>query len=429
MPTRRRFGLWSTTALVVGNIVGAGIFMLPRDLAPLGWTAVLGWLLTVAGALCLAWMFAQLFAQLPDAGGVHGFMRLGVGEQGAFLGSWGYLISVFAANATLAVSAVEYLTRFIPGGASHDLRLALALGALGTVLIANLVGRGRDVQVVSTIGKLIPLVVVIGVAVWLLARDGGAAIAATAPAPIGLAGLLPAVSLTLYAMLGIESAAVPADAVEDAQRVVPRATMVGTALAGVVGILATCGVILLLPGAASSDAPLADFAARALGGRAGDLVALGAIVSCVGCLNGYVFVGGELMASMTAQGMLPDLFGRRNARGAPTVPLLVGAALTTLLIVAAYTATSAFAFAALISSSTNIALYLLCLASAVVLLRNGRLRAVRGLRPAMLGGAVFALLAIYGAGNTALGWGVVLIAAGWPLYWIARRATARARVA
>jgi APA family basic amino acid/polyamine antiporter len=135
------------------------------------------------------------------------------------------------------------------------------------------------------------------------------------------------------------------------------------------------------------------------------------------------------MASMTAQGMLPDLFGRRNARGAPTVPLLVGAALTTLLIVAAYTATSAFAFAALISSSTNIALYLLCLASAVVLLRNGRLRAVRGLRPAMLGGAVFALLALYGAGNTALGWGVVLIAAGWPLYWIARRATARARVA
>ena len=87
MPTRRRFGLWSTTALVVGNIVGAGILMLPRDLAPLGWTAVLGWLLTVAGALCLAWMFAQLFAQLPDAGGVHGFMRLGVGEQGAFLGS------------------------------------------------------------------------------------------------------------------------------------------------------------------------------------------------------------------------------------------------------------------------------------------------------------------------------------------------------
>lgn len=86
MPHPRKLGPWTATALVVGNIIGAGIFMLPRELTPYGWTAVLGWILTVAGALCLAWMFAQLFTHLPTAGGVHGFMRLGVGPQAAFIG-------------------------------------------------------------------------------------------------------------------------------------------------------------------------------------------------------------------------------------------------------------------------------------------------------------------------------------------------------
>ena len=108
MPTApRRFGVWKATALVVGNIIGAGIFMLPRDLAPYGWTAVGAWGLAVAGALGCAWVFARLFARFPDAGGVHGILTLGVGPRAAFVGSWGYLVSVWAANATLAISGVE----------------------------------------------------------------------------------------------------------------------------------------------------------------------------------------------------------------------------------------------------------------------------------------------------------------------------------
>jgi basic amino acid/polyamine antiporter, APA family len=423
MASPRKFGVWKATALVVGNIIGAGIFMLPRDLAPAGWTAVAAWGLAVAGALSLAWVFAQLYAHLPEAGGVHGLMTLGVGPNAAFVGSWGYLVSVWAANATLAISGVEYLARLVPMPASVPwLRPAAALLALGLLVLANLRGRGGEVQVVSTLVKLLPLAAVIVVAAALLATRGPAVVTETAPPPFALPMLLPAMSLTLYAMLGIESAVVPGDLVADAARVVPRATMFGTALSGLVGILATCAVTLMLAGAAASEAPLADFVAGATHPIAGDLVALCAVVSCFGCLNGYLVVGTELTADMAAHGVLPARLGARNGVGVAPLPLWLGAAITTVLILSAYTAASAFRFAALVTTATNIVLYLLCLAATVRFLRDGRLPRAAALVGATVGGALFSAFALYGAGGTALAWGAALVAGGWPLYRLARRA-------
>jgi APA family basic amino acid/polyamine antiporter len=442
MPTApRRFGVWKATALVVGNIIGAGIFMLPRDLAPYGWTAVGAWGLAVAGALGCAWVFARLFARFPDAGGVHGILTLGVGPRAAFVGSWGYLVSVWAANATLAISGVEYLARVVPlPTAIPWLRPTVALGAVAVLLVANLRGRGGDVQLVSTAVKLLPLVAVLGLAALLLVRDGTAVLSTggvttsgsptgMAPSAFSLSALLAATSLTLYAMLGIESAAIPADLVEDAPRVVPRATMFGTALSGAIGLLVTCAVTLLLPGAAGSDAPLADFVAWQSVPSAGILVALCAIVSCFGCLNGYLLVGAELTAAMADDGELPAVLGRRNAVGVAPAPLWLGAAVTTLLILAAYTATSAFKFAALVTTATNLVLYLLALTTAARFLRDGRLPRTPGLVVACVGGAVFSALALVGAGGEALGWGAALVVAGIPLGLVARQRARSTRAA
>lgn len=418
----RRFGVWKATALVVGNIIGAGIFMLPRDLAPYGWTSVGAWILAVVGALGVAWVFARLFAAFPTAGGVHGILTLGVGPRAAFVGSWGYLVSVWAANATLAISGVEYLARVVPlPAATPWLRPSLAIGALGVLLVANLRGRGGDVQLISTLVKLLPLAAVLMLAALLLGREGAAAVTSNAPAPFAPAALLPAMSLTLYAMLGIESAAIPADLVEDAPRLVPRATMFGTALSGLVGLLVTCGVTLLLPGAAGSDAPLADFVTWQSVPTAGLVVALCAIVSCFGCLNGYLLVGAELTAAMADDGDLPSALGRRNDAGVAPLPLWLGAGVTTLLILAAYTAASAFRFAALVTTATNLVLYLLALATAARFLLDGRLPRRIGLVVACLGGTVFAILALVGAGAQALLWGAALVAAGIPLGVIARQ--------
>jgi APA family basic amino acid/polyamine antiporter len=125
-----KFGFWFATALVVGNVIGAGIFMLPASLAPFGWNAVAAWLATAAGALCLAWVFAELARELPDAGGSYGFVRLAFGDRPAFLAAWGYVVSMWAGNAAITVSGVSYLTRLVPVIAARP------VGAPATALMA-----------------------------------------------------------------------------------------------------------------------------------------------------------------------------------------------------------------------------------------------------------------------------------------------------
>jgi APA family basic amino acid/polyamine antiporter len=429
---RRKFGIWMATALVVGNIVGSAIFMLPASLAPFGWNAVSAWLVTVVGALCLAWVFAELSRNLPGAGGSFGFMRLALGEGAAFLGAWGYLVSVWAANAAITIGGVSYLTRLVPRlDASPAASPVVALAGIWLLTWVNLRGlrAAGGVQLVSTIVKLLPFVAVIGLAAWRLFVSRGALLPPMHAGSFTFAGASGAVGLTLYAMLGLESAAVPADAVDDPARIVPLATMVGTALSAVVSIIATCAVVLMLPEAtvAASKAPISDFIALSWGNVAGWFVALCAVVSCFGCLNGWLLIGGELPAAMADAGTLPRWFGVRNAAGAPAQSIVLGSIVTTLLTAMAYTKTGAGAynFAALLATASNLVMYLFCTLAVVYFMRRGPVPRSRGLVLSTAGALVFVAWAFYGSGWEALGWGAVLIGAGWPIYLVARRIAAR----
>jgi APA family basic amino acid/polyamine antiporter len=428
---RRKLGIWLATALVVGNIIGSAIFILPSSLAPFGWNVISAWLVTLVGALCLAWVFAELSRHLPDAGGSYGFMRLGLGERAAFLGAWGYLVSVWAGNAAITIGGVSYLTRLVPQLAAPSAAPMVALVGIWLLTWINLRGlrAAGGVQLVSSIVKLLPFVAVIGLAVWRLFASRGSLLPPVHAGSFTVAGASGAVGLTLYAMLGLESAAVPADAVENPERIVPIATMAGTGLSAIVSIIATCAVALMLPAAAvaASKAPISDFIADSWGSVAGWVVALCAVVSCFGCLNGWVLIAGELPASMAAAGTLPPWFGRRNAAGAPARSLLLGSVITTTLTMMSYTRAgiAAYNFAALLSTATTLVLYLFCAHAAVRFMRNGRVPFSRALMLCAAGSLVFVVWAFYSAGWESLGWGAVLIGAGWPLYVIARRVTAR----
>ena len=425
---RRKFGIWLTTALVVGNIVGSAIFVLPRSLAPFGWNIVSAWLVTVAGALCLAWLFAQMFKHLAGAGGSYGFMRLALGDSAAFLGAWGYIVSIWAANAAITIGGVEYLTRLVPRlAASPAAPPIVAVVAIWLLTWINLKGirAAGGVQLASTIVKLLPFIAVIGLVAWRLFSTGGSILPPVHADSFSFAGASAAVGFTMYAMLGFESAAVPADVVENPERNVPIATMVGTGLSAFVTVIATCAVALMLPLAtvSASAAPISDFIAVSWGSVAGWFVALCEVVSCFGCLNGWLFMSGELLASMTDAGALPRLFGQRNGAGAPAPSILIGSVVSTLLAMMAYTkvGAAAYNFAVLIATATNLVMYLLCALAAVQFMRTGRLPKSTALVVCAAGSLMFVTWAFYGSGQEALIWGAVLLAAGWPLYVIARR--------
>ncbi len=426
--TRRSLGLWMCTALVVGNMIGSGVFLLPASLAPYGGISIVGWLVSTAGAVCLALVFARLGSVLPLIGGPYAHAKEGFGEFGAAWIAWTYWIAIVVSNAALAVAAVSYATVFWPAlGAAPALGGMVALAAVWGLTLVSLAGvreAGR-VQLLTTALKLVPLVAI--ATLGYLAFDAGN----LRPFNPSGAGPLQAVSatvtLTLWAFTGLESGTVPADDVADAARTIPRATVIGTLLAAAVYILGTVAVMGILPRdvLGSSTAPFADAAGALWGGWGRGLVAAGAIVSCLGALNGWVLLSGQLPRAAALDGLLPPGLARLNGRGAPAVGLVVSSTIASVIIALNYTRglVGAFTFLILVSTLATLLPYAFSSLTAVRLaLRDGRAGRGRAVWRLAIAVAAFAysLWAIAGAGRDVVYWGFLLMLAGLPVYIVMR---------
>ena len=422
---KRAFGFWICLALVVGNMIGSGVFLLPAALAPFGWNAIFGWMLTISGALCLAFVFASLARAFPSAGGPYAFAREAFGEAPAFAVAWSYWISVWTANATIAVAAVSYSAHFLPELAARP--GLLAAGFVWTFTLVNCLSlRGAGgVQIVTTILKLLPLVAAAVLAFLILGRDGGAALAPFEPAQISLGAITATASLTLWAMVGFESATIPAGHVREPERTIPRATMAGTAIAGAVYLVACSAVALLLPAeqAARSNAPFADFIGLHWGAGPASLIALFATISALGALNGWVLIQGELPVALARDGLFPRWLAKSSAAGTPVRAHILSSLLVTLLLLANQSRSMGelFVFMALVSTLASLVAYLACSLAALRLRALGRMGGGAALGAAAAAGLLFSIWAIYGAGPEPIAWGAALFLSGLPVYLAMKR--------
>jgi len=403
-------------------MIGSGVFLLPASLAPYGWNAVGGWMLTIGGALVLAWVFARLARALPDAGGAVGFVHAAFGHVPAFLVSWVYLVSNLTALVTLAVAAISYLSSMVPGiGATAFLPAVLAVGVLWSIVLLNLRGirAAGGFQTVTTVVKIVPLVLVIVLAAGALA-GGNAEVVPFEAEAITVDALGGAAALTMFALLGFEAACFATERVRDPEVTVPRATLWGTALAGVLYLVVSSAIALMLPQAiaSTSPAPFATFIERFWSAGPASVIAVFAIVSCVGALNGWTLIQGELVRSMATQGLLPAWFGVTNARGVAGRALLVSAVACSLLALmnSSRTLKGLFEFLLLLATSASLWFYLACALAAVKL---------NVARPVAVLGVVFAIGTLWGAGIVPSGLSLVLMVAGLPLYWWARASRKR----
>jgi len=413
-----QLGLGAAVALVMGNMIGSGVFLLPASLAPFGWNAVGGWIITISGALVLAVVFARLVKALPEAGGAVGFVHAAFGHVPAFLVSWVYLVSNLTALVTLAVAAISYLSSMVPGiSARAFLPAVLAVGVLWTITGLNLRGirAAGGFQTVTTVVKIVPLLLVIVLAAGALA-GGDAEIAPFQASAISIDALGGAAALTMFALLGFEAACFATARVRNPEVNVPRATLWGTALTGLLYLVVSSAIALMLPQAlaSASPAPFATFIERFWSDGPAALVAVFAIVSCVGALNGWTLIQGELVRSMATQGLLPAWFGVTDGRGVARRALLVSAVACTVLALmnSSRGLKDLFEFLLLLTTSASLWFYLACALAAL------RLNVAR---PVAAFGVVFALGTLWGAGLVASGLSLVLMVAGLPLYWWARR--------
>jgi hypothetical protein len=244
----RELGFWSALALVIGSMVGSGVFLLPASLAAYRGLSLAGWLISAAGSVALALVFARLARHFPAHGGIYAYSRRGFGDTVGFLVAWGYWLSIVAALAALAVAGVGYLDPFVPDltrtPAAAGLAAVAVIWAAVGINVAG-VGLAGRVQIATTVLKLVPLVVVgLGGLAWF---DGAAlALPDTTTVPAG-AQIIAVVTLTLFAFQGLECATIPAGRVIDPARTIPRATVWGTVATAAVYIVCTVGVMSLVP--------------------------------------------------------------------------------------------------------------------------------------------------------------------------------------
>ena len=421
-PSERQLGLTMTTALVVGNVIGAGIFLLPTVLAPYGANAIDGWLITIAGALFLAATFAILARHIE--GGPFVYVEEAFGPEIAFLVMWAYLISIWTANAILPIAAVSNFSHIAPVLGHPIVAPFSAVLILWIFLAINAAGARTAgiVQVATTLLKALPLIAILLVAAIFLGR--GVPPAPQAPLPVSGGAIAGAAALALFSMLGIESATVSADKVKNPLRTIPIASILGPAIAGAIYVGVTWAVLYLLPAsqAATSPSPFADAAEPLVGPIAGSLIALFAGISALGALNGWLLCSGEIPLKLARDGAFPAWFAKTTGRGTPVRAQTVGCVVATLLVVTNYSKSLAgiFAFITLISVVSTLVLYTGCSAGALVLLARRRLKgALLALCAAI--GLIFSLWSYWGAGLEPTLWGAALMATGIPVWLAVRR--------
>ncbi|MFD0273661.1 amino acid permease [Kitasatospora sp. NPDC127111] len=432
-PKERSFGLPAATALVVGSIIGTGVFALPSALAPYGPIALVAFVLVTIGALALAVTFGRLAERSPGSGGPYVYAREAFGEFAGFLTAWSYWITAWAGNAAIAVAWVGYVEVFVNKGHHTWGSVAIALVGLWVPAAVNLAGvRSMGVfQVVTTALKFLPLAFM-ATAGLLFVKSGNLG-AFNASGTSALGAVSAAGAIALFSYIGLETASVAAGRVRDPRRNVPRATVYGTLACAVIYLLGTLAVFGTVPHArlVGSSAPFTDAVNNIAGGTwAGNLVAAAAIVSGLGALNGWTLICAEMPMAAARDGLFPAAFARTRGE-VPAVGIVSATLLASALTVISYTRfTQVFTEIVLLSVLTAVIPYLVSAAAQLLrLVRSGReepdrRRFARDVTVTVLALA-FSYWSIQGSGYQTVYYGLFTILLGIPVYIWLKRNTGR----
>lgn len=423
-------GIGRATSLVTGNIIGAGIFMLPASLAAYGNIGLLGLLVTTGGALCLAFVFARLAHDLPIIGGPYAYSRRAFGDFIGFQMAWMYWVGTWASVAAITIAFVNHLSVFWP--TLHDniaLTFIISLSTVWLFTFINLISIrfASTVQLITTILKILPLAAIIlfGLPkihwdyIFTYNYDGHSFWWALSSSS----------ALTLFSFIGLESATIPAEDVKDPQRTIPIATILGTLLAALI-YLGTMLVVfgLLSPEQmATSTTPFVDAGSHIFGASADPIVTTSIILCCLGTLTGWILIQGQMPVAMARDGLFPAFFDQHNKTGSPYLALIVSSVLVSLLLFLNYEAGLVEQFNTIVffTTFTVILTYLYSATAELYLLATqpsqmSRPKLIRAVIITLISFAYMMFIA-FGAGQKAAFLGMLFVFSGFPFYVLMKR--------
>jgi APA family basic amino acid/polyamine antiporter len=425
MEKQQKLGLWTSTSLVLGNMIGAGVFMMPSTLASFGGISIVGWIFSSIGAFFLAKIFAHLSKMMRGSdGGPYAYSKTVLGDFAGFLVAWGYLISVWCTNAAITVSFVSALSTFIPVLASSP-ALAVFTG-LATIWILTwvnslgILATGK-LQLVTTILKVIPLVMVGLVGLFFIRWDYFLPFNTSGTS--SFEAITATTTLTFFAFLGIECATIPSGSVANPEKTIARATLLGTLIATAVYILSTVSVMGMIPASQLQHTvtPFSDAATMIWGSAAKYWVSGGVAIAAFGALNGYILIQGQLPYAIAKDKLFPAVFSKTNKRGVPALGVAISSIIVSLFMCMNYTSglVEKFKFLILLTTLTVLIPYLFSTAAYIILrLKDSTLSKSIKYSAILLASLAFLFFMwmIYGSGQEIVYWGFLLCMSSIPVY-------------
>jgi amino acid transporter len=375
---------WDLLALVLNTIVGAGIFGLPsRVYALAGSYSLLAYLVCAIPVILIILCFADVGSRFRETGGPYLYARTAFGAFAGFEVGWLMWLARVTAFAALCNLFVGYLSYFVPVAADGLGRWLVIVTVVSLLTALNIAGVRATTRVNNffTLGKLLPLVVFVGVGLFFIDPRRYQFVT-----PPSYHGFSQAALLLVFAFTGFEMAIIAAGETRDPQRDVPFALLAGIAIVVILYISIQLVCIGTFPELAASERPLADAAFRFMGAPGATMISLGALLSLGGTMNATVFAMPRLLYAMAEQGQLPRALLSTHARfQTPHIAIAMSAA-----IVLGLTLFSTFISALTISTIIRIIVYITSCAALPVLRRSAAVPAAAFVVPAGTGVAAAA---------------------------------------
>jgi basic amino acid/polyamine antiporter, APA family len=317
---------WDLVAVTINAVIGAGIFGLPSQvyklIGPYSLIAFTACALVVA---LIMLCFAEVSSRFSETGGPYLYAREAFGSVAGFEVGWLIWLARLTAFATNCNLLIDYLGYFHPGIGAGWPRAFAIIAVVIAITAVNVAGV-RNATLFSdvfTVGKLIPLVLFIGVGLFFLVPENF-----SAPAPPEVSSFSKSVLLLVYAFTGFEMAMIPAGETRDPQRNMPFAILISLILVAVVYILIQVVCIGTFPGLAASQRPLAGASELFMGPVGASVVTAGVAVSIIGNLIIVILSAARLPFAMASARELPKIFAATHARfHTPHMAIIVTAAL------------------------------------------------------------------------------------------------------
>jgi len=414
---KKKMNLVQLTFIVAVNMMGSGIIMLPTNMAKVGAISLLSWIVTALGSMALAYGFAQagIFNQRP--GGLASYAEDGYGKDGYFQAFFLYFLSLAIGNVAIAISAVGYLATFFPGMSATPIATCMSVIALlWLTTAANFGGPGVTGKIgsITVWGVIIPVGALSFIGWFWFSSDTFAA--AWNPQGMSLGeGMGSSISLTLWAFLGMESAAQNSDAVENPKRDVPLACLFGTLGAAVIYVLSTAVIQGIVPNAelANSTGPFGLAFAKMFNPTVGSIIMALAIAACLGSLLGWQFTLSSTAKSAAEGKMFPTVFSKVNSMGAPIAGMIILGVVQTGLALSTISPSLSEQFGALVNLAvvTNVIPYILALSALPVMMKANNVPANVYTRNMVIGviAMLYSVYALYASGGDAVMGGMLVM--------------------